>query len=82
MAQFSEYDAMQVLRASFSDTVGNLKTSDGFLVAAVGRKIVVAYPSATTETYTFKQDTTTLYVLTVTYVDATKADLSSVERTA
>lgn len=53
----------------------------GFLAFKQGRKIEIAYPSGTTETYTFKDGTTTLFVITVTYTDSTKASLSSVERT-
>lgn len=54
----------------------------GFIDAAVGNKITVAYPSATTETYTYKNGATTYKVLLVTYTDSTKANVSEVERTA
>lgn len=54
----------------------------GFIDAAVGNKIIVAYPSATTETYTYKNGATTYKVLLVTYTDSTKANVSEVERTA
>lgn len=53
----------------------------GFLADKLGRKIEVAYPSGSTETYTYKDGTTTLFVVTVTYTDATKTVLTSVERT-
>lgn len=53
-----------------------------YLAGVVGNKIEVAYPSATTETYTYTDGVTTLKVITVTYTDSTKANLSSVERTA
>lgn len=46
--------------------------------------IAIAYPTATTETYTYKSGGsggTTEATITVTYVDATKAELVSVERT-
>lgn len=54
----------------------------GFIDAAVGNKITVAYPSAITETYTYKNGATTYKVLLVTYTDSTKANVSEVERTA
>ncbi len=54
---------------------------NGFINEAVGNKIEAAYPSATTETYTFKNGATTYKVLLVTYTDSTKNNLSSVERT-
>jgi hypothetical protein len=78
----STYSHEQAIRSAHYDATGCLKVADGFLVGAVGRKIDVAYPSGTTETYTFKEGSTTLYVYTVTYTDSTKANLSSVERTA
>ena len=46
--------------------------------------IAAAYPSGTVETYTYKSGGsggTTVATITVTYVDATKAELVSVERT-
>lgn len=78
----SEFDAMQVLRASWDDTSQNLLVnSGGFLAALLGRKIVVTYPDSVTEVYTFNQGSTTLYALTVIYTTSTKDVLSSVERT-
>jgi len=56
--------------------------TDSWLSTKLGNKIEVAYPTTTTETYTFKDGATTLYVLLVTYTTATKDILSSVERTA
>lgn len=53
-----------------------------FVDAAVGNKITFAYPSATTETYTYKNGATTYKVILVTYTDSTKANISEVERTA
>lgn len=70
-----------VLHHSYVTEVDMLGTIDGFLAYAVNRKIVVAYPSATTETYSFQAGSTVLMVYTVTYTDSTKASLSSVERT-
>jgi hypothetical protein len=65
------------------EKTGLLQMQSGFLFGrATGRKIEVAYPTATTETYTYKDGSTTLYVITVTYTDSGKTDLSSVERTS
>lgn len=47
--------------------------------------VSVAYPNATTETYTFKtggSSGTTVRVITVTYTDSTKENLSSAARTS
>lgn len=66
--------------SSLADTY--FKVWDNWIFQKVGRNIQVAYPSATTETYTFRQDSTTLYVLTITYTSSAKTDLSSVERTS
>lgn len=53
----------------------------GFLSAQVTRKIIIAYPTTTTETYSHQTGSTVHFVLTVTYTDATKANVSSIERT-
>lgn len=53
-----------------------------FLDEVVGNKIEVAYPSSTVETYTFKNGATTYKVIAVTYTNASKDYISSVERTA
>lgn len=58
------------------------KATSGFLVNAVNNKINIAYPSATTETYTFVSGGVTQYVITVTYTDSTKENVSSAERTS
>lgn len=55
---------------------------NGFLHSAVGRKVVITYPSSTTELYSFQQGSTVLIQITVTYSDATKASVTNVERTA
>ena len=58
-----------------------LKATSAFLAAAVGNKVVFATPSATTETVTLKEGSTTVLVYTLTYTDSTKATLDNVERT-
>lgn len=57
--------------------------SSGFTPAGADY-IAATYPTTSTEVYTFKSGGsggTTLATVTVTYTDATKAVLSSVERT-
>lgn len=61
-----------------SDAVG------GWVFDSVGRKIAVAYPTGTTETYTYydTDGTTVRAVILVTYVASDKLEVSSVERTS
>ena len=59
-----------------------LGVMSGFLPMKVNRQIAVAYPNSTTETYTYKEGSTTLFVLTVVYTDSTKASISTVTRTS
>lgn len=78
----SKHDGMGALKHAFKDDAEALMVIDGFLIGAVGRKILVTYPTNSTEVYTYKEGSTTLYVVTVTYEDSTKQNLTSVERTA
>jgi hypothetical protein len=80
--EFSKLDGIQSLKAAFDDESGAFRFVDGFLLGEVGRKIAVTYPDTTSEVYTYLQGETTLYAITVTYTDATKAFISSAERTA
>lgn len=41
-------------------------------------EVQATYPSSTTEVFTFKYDTSTIAVVTLTYSDASKRDLTSV----
>lgn len=60
-----------------------LDETQGFLTAAVGRKVTVTYPTTSTEVYTFTTSGTTNFVITLTYSDAgTKLILSTAERTS
>lgn len=78
----SDRDQSQTLRRAFNES-GDTLGVDGFIVGAVGRKIIKVNVSPSVETISFYQDQTTLmYTLTITYTDSTKADLVSVERTA
>lgn len=73
----SRQNALQI---ALNDKDASLAVS-GFLAAVVGRKVELAINSAV-ETYTFKENGTTLYVITLTYTDSTRATLLSAERTA
>jgi hypothetical protein len=77
----SPLDHTQTLKTSFNDADGTLKVT-GFVSGKIGHKITVGYPDAVTETYTFIDNGTTLYVLTAIYTDSTKNNLMSVERTS
>lgn len=76
----SNKDMAGVLKASYDDETGTLLVGS-FLEADVGNKIVIDYPSDTTETYSYQRGSTVLYVLTVTYTNSTKNFTSSIERT-
>lgn len=78
----SKLDATETQKFAFNDLTGAVKTIPGFLVANVGRTINAAYPTSTTETYTYLDNGTTLFVLTVTYTDSTKALIQSVTRSS
>lgn len=75
------FDGERALRGAFNPE-GRTLGVDGFIVGKVGHKIEVAYPTATTETYTYYDETLLLCTIQVTYTDSTKENLSSVERTA
>lgn len=68
------------IRYSYNDHEGSL-TVNGFLVGRVGRKVDIL-SGATTDTFTFSESGTTLYVILATYTDVSKTVLLSVERTA
>lgn len=81
--QSSQFDADQAIKFSYNDNANVLQVMNGFLLAKNGRSIAVAYPNGTTETYTYKEsDATTIMVITVVYTDSTKANISTVTRTA
>lgn len=68
------------IRYSYNDHEGSL-TVNGFLVGAVGRKVDIV-SGVTTDTFTFSENGNVMYVLVLTYTDATKQVLLSAERTA
>lgn len=65
----------------FTSVLDTLKSSQAFLNAAVNNKITIASPTSTTETYTFSEGGVPSIVITITYTDATKETISTVERT-
>lgn len=75
-----EYD--KFVESAEGDVAVRVLPGAGWASEAVGRNIQVTYPSGTTEVYTYRQDSTTLFEITVTYTDSNKTDLLSVERTA
>lgn len=76
----TDNDPMQTLQGAFNEVDFSF-TQSGFLTGRIGRKIEVG-GSGAVEIYTFKEDGITLYELTLTYTDSTKATLLSAERTA
>lgn len=81
----SEYDANQITQKIFNSEGGTLAV-DGFLVGKVGRRVDLALTTTTlsndTEVFTFSEEGTTLFELTLIYTDGTRAQLLSAERTA
>lgn len=83
--QASTLSSENVLRDVHS-SVDNSLITNGFLVGKVGRKIqsVISTTIVTndTNTLTFSEDGTTLYVLRIIYTDDTQSTMISAERIA
>lgn len=81
----SERDGQQALQYSFNDVDKSLQVS-GFLTGKVGHKVELSITQTTvpddTEVFTFKDGSTTLYQITIVYVDGTRELMLSAERTA
>jgi hypothetical protein len=77
----SDRDFQQTLKLSFNDTDASL-TTNGFLIAKVGRKVEIDVSGGNVAIYTFKENGVTLYQYTLTYADVSRAQLVSAERTA
>jgi hypothetical protein len=85
----SDRDFQQTLKLSFNDADASL-TTNGFLIAKVGRKVEVdvsgGMPAGSVAVYTFKElqngTYVTLYAYTITYTDASRTQMISAERTA
>ena len=74
-------DANQVLQLSFNDVDASV-TTNGFLIAKVGRKVEIDVSGGSVAIYTFKENGVTLYQYTLTYTDISRSTLVSAERTA
>jgi hypothetical protein len=84
----SEQKVISPLMMDRSEPIGNSLDSLGrraihtlnqnSLVPESFDSFFVAYPSAFTEIYTYKLDSVTVATVTITYTDATKADILSV----
>lgn len=77
----TKLDYEQAIQGSFNDMNSTLSV-DGFIVGKIGHKIVRSEPSAVAEDYEFYDDVTLLYTIRITYTDALKQTLLSVERIA
>jgi hypothetical protein len=81
----SDYDNLQTLGQAFND-VDSTITTNGFLVGLVGRKVTVTISTTTssndTQSFSFSENGTPLYTLTLIFTDSTYSQLLSAERTA
>lgn len=81
----TDLDFEQAVQHAFIDE-NDCVSVDGFLTGLVGRKVTLAISTTTiandTETYTFSENTVTLYVIKIIYTDGSRATLLSAERIA
>ena len=77
----SDRDFQQTLKLSFNDVDASV-TTNGFLIAKVGRKVEIDVSGGSIAIYTFKENGVVLYQYTLTYTDITRSQLVSAERTA
>jgi hypothetical protein len=81
----TDLDSTQATQSAFND-VNFTHGVDGFLTGLVGRKVALAISTTTvsgdTETYTFSENGTQLYVYVVIYTDGTRSTLLTATRTA
>lgn len=77
----TKLDYEQAIQGSFNDMNSTLSV-DGFIVGKVGHKVVRTAPSGTVEVYSFYDNSTLLYEITITYTTSTKEEIAQVERTA
>lgn len=77
----TKLDYEQAIQGSFNDMNSTLSV-DGFIVGKIGHRIVRSEPSASAEDYSFYDNATLLYTIRITYTDALKQTLLSVERIA
>jgi hypothetical protein len=85
--QGTRLDADQAIQGAYNDVNSTLGV-DGFLTGKVGRKVELTLNGAgdvdaslyVTETYTFSENGTVLYVLEIIYTDSSREQLVSAER--
>ena len=81
----SGLDGNQTLQKAYNDEGATLGV-DGFIVGKVGHRVDLAVSTTNvaddTETYTFSDNSTQLYVIRLIYTDGTRELLSSAERIA
>lgn len=79
----SDLDYSQNIQRSYNDVNGTLGV-DGFLTGLVGRKVTLAISTTNvandTETYTFSESGTTLYVIKIIYTTGSRDTMLSAER--
>lgn len=82
--RFSEFDQNQIFKKSYNDA-GTLSV-DGFIAGLVGRKVALAISTTTvandTQTFTFSENGTTLFVIKIIYTDSSYSTMISAERIA
>ena len=80
----SDTDPLQTIQRSYNDVNATLCV-DGFLTGEVGRKVELAISTTSvandTETYTFSESGTNLYVIKIIYTTGTRDTMISAERT-
>jgi len=76
--QGTRLDADQAIQGAYNDVNSTLGV-DGFLTGKVGRKVGLL-TEGNTETYTFSENGTVLYVLEIIYTDSSREQLVSAER--
>ena len=78
------FDHTQILRKAYDADLGVLRTSDiNNLVRGEWNYVAVTYPDTVTEVYTYKTAALlgdVIAVVTITYSDASKEQLTSVQR--
>ena len=81
----SQFDGNQTLQKAYNEEDATLAVN-GFVVGQVGHKVEMAISTTNvandTETYTFTDNGTTLYVIEVIYTDGTREVFQSAERIA
>lgn len=81
----SGLDEAQAIRGAYNEVDDSLSVN-GFLVAEIGRKVVMSVSTTTiandTETYVFSENSVSLYTIKIIYTDGSRDTMISAERTA